>query len=171
MSEITTKVDGNSSVTKRYGAGSGGNARPELGRWIKITNSNSLASPLFENTTTEQESMYSNISGASNITVETGLWGIEGTNTLYSNTAAMGLPSGAACWSPSTPSATYATPPSCPSGFTDNGVTNTKDVQTSDEVNKTGVHNGDAGWMAYQYLGYYCPGSFVSNISVRECTT
>ena len=42
MSEITTKVNGNSSVTKRYGPGSGGNNRPELGRWIKITNSNSL---------------------------------------------------------------------------------------------------------------------------------
>ena len=96
MSEITTTVPGNSSVTKRYGAGSGGNDRPELGRWIKITNSNSLASPLFENTTTEQESMYSNISGASNLSTETGLWGIEGTNTLYSNTAAMGLPSGSA---------------------------------------------------------------------------
>ena len=171
MSQITTKVDGNSSVTKRYGSGSGGNARPELGRWIKITNSNSLASPLFENTTTEQESMYSNISGASNLSTETGLWGIEDTNVLYSNTAAMGLPSGAVCWLPSTPSATYATPPLCPDGFNDNGVTNTRNVQTSDEVNKTGVHNGDAGWMAYQYLGYYCPGSFVSNISVRECTT
>ena len=171
MSEITTKVNGNSSVTKRYGSGSGGNARPELGRWIKITNSNSLASPLFENTTTEQESMYSNISGASNLSTETGLWGIEDTNVLYSNTAAMGLPSGAVCWSPSTPSATYATPALCPDGFNDNGVTNTRNVQTSDEVNKTGVHNGDAGWMAYQYLGYYCPGSFVSNISVRECTT
>jgi hypothetical protein len=89
MSEITTKVDGNSSVTKRYGAGSGGNSRPELGRWIKITNSNSSASPLFENTTAEQESMYSNISGASNISVETGQYGIEGTNTLYSNTSNM----------------------------------------------------------------------------------
>ena len=41
MSEKPTKVDGNSSGTKRYGAGSGGNSRPELGRWIKITNSNS----------------------------------------------------------------------------------------------------------------------------------
>ena len=123
MSEITTTVPGNSSVTKRYGAGSGGNSRPELGRWIKITNSSSLASPLFENTTAEQESMYSNISGASNISVETGQYGIEGTNTLYSNTASMATVSGAPCWSPSTPSATYATPPGCPSGFTDGGVT------------------------------------------------
>ena len=63
------------------------------------------------------------------------------TNVLYSNTAAMGLPSGSACWSPSTPSATYASPASCPSGVTDNGVTNTRYVQTSEEVNKTGVNN------------------------------
>ena len=171
MSEITTKVNGNSSVTKRYGLGTGGNARPEIGRWIKITNSNSLASPLFEGSDSMKDNMYSNLSGASNLSTETGLWGIEGTNTLYSNTAAMGLPSGSACWSPSTPSATYATPPDCPLGFNDNGVTNTRNVTTSDEVNKTGVHNGDPGWMAYQYLGYFCPGSFVSNISVRECTT
>ena len=95
MSEITTKVNGNSSVTKRYGAGSGGNSRPELGRWIKISNTSSSASPLFENTTAEQESMYSNISGASNIVVETGQYGIEGTNTLYSNTASMATVSGA----------------------------------------------------------------------------
>ena len=171
MSEITTKVNGNSSVTKRYGAGSGGNSRPELGRWIKITNSNSLASPLFENTTAEQESMYTNISSASNISVETGLWGIEGTDTLYSNTAAMGLPSGSACWSPSTPSATYATTPSCPSGFTDGGVTNTKDASTHAERNRTGVHHGEQPWMFYQYAGYICSSPYVSNISVRICTT
>ena len=170
MSEIPTPVPGNSSVTKRYGAGSGGNDRPELGRWIKITNSNSLASPLFENTTAEKESMYSNISGASNIIVETGQSGIEGKNTLYSNTSNMATVSGAPCWSPSTPSATYATTPGCPSGFTDGGVTNTKDASTHSERNRTGVNHGEQPWMFYQYAGYICNSPFVSNISVRICT-
>ena len=171
MSEITTTVPGNSSVTKRYGAGSGGNDRPELGRWIKITNSNSLASPLFENTTAEKESMYSNISGASNISVETGQYGIEATNTLYSNTSNMATVSGAPCWSPSTPSATYATTPSCPSGFTDGGVTNTRNASTHAERNRTGVNHGEQPWMFYQYAGYICPSPYVANISVRICTT
>ena len=176
MSEITTKVDGNSSVTKRYGAGSGGNSRPELGRWIKITNSNSLASPLFENTTAEKESMYSNISGASNISVETGQYGIEGTNTLYSNTSNMATISGAPCWGApptyaGTPSATYATPPLCPSGFSDGGVTNTRNAATSQTVGQTGVNHNDQPWMFYQYAGYICPAGFVANISVRVCTT
>ena len=171
MSEITTKVNGNSSVTKRYGAGSGGNNRPELGRWIKITNSSSLASPLFENTTAEKESMYSNISGASNISVEVGQYGIEGTNTLYNNTSNMATVNGAPCWSPSTPAATYATPPFCPSGFTDGGITNTKDASTYQTVGQTGVNHGDQPWMFYQYAGYKCVAPFVANISVRLCTT
>lgn len=171
MSEITTKVNGNSSVTKRYGPGSGGNNRPELGRWIKITNSNSLASPLFENTTEEQQSMYANISSASNISVETGQYGIEATNTLYSNTSNMATVNGFPCWSPSTPSATYATTPSCPSGFTDGGVTNTKDASTHQAVGQTGVNHGDQPWMFYQYAGYKCSSPFVANISVRICTT
>lgn len=171
MSEITTKVNGNSSVTKRYGPGSGGNNRPELGRWIKITNSNSLASPLFENTTAEQESMYANISSASNISIETGQYGIEGTNTLYSNTSNMATISGAPCWSPSTPSATYATTPSCPSGFTDGGVTNTRNASTYQTVGQTGVNHNDQPWMFYQYAGYFCNSPFVANISVRICTT
>ena len=168
---VVTQLAGNSSVTKRYGAGSGGNSRPELGRWIKITNTSSSASPLIENTTAEQESMYSNISGASNISVETGQYGIEGTNTLYSNTASMATVSGAPCWSPSTPSATYATPPSCPSGFSDGGVTNTKDASTYQAVGQTGVNHNDQPWMFYQYAGYICNSPFVSNISVRICTT
>ena len=166
----------NDEYVFRYGPGSGGNSRPELGRWIGLRNTGSNALFIPQKTETEYTAVYNNIGSLSGITLTSGQYGVytissdSAVGKLYSNTAAMGLPSGSACWSPSTPSATSATPPSCPSGFSDEGVTNTKDVQTSDEVGKTGVNHGDAGWMAYQYLGYYCPGSFVSNISVRVCS-
>ena len=166
--EITTKVDGNSSVVVRYGPGSGGNSRPELGRWMKITNSSSQASPLFENTETEKNSMYSNIGSASNISVKFGQYGVS--TTLYNNTSAMAVISGAPCWSPSTPSATYATPPACPSGFSDGGVTNTRNASTFQTVGQAGVNHTDQPWMFYQYAGFVCPSPFVANISVRNCT-
>ena len=167
--------DGN-SYTFRMGAGTGGNSRPELGRWMKITNNNALDMMIPQNSEGERNAVYANMgvgSVGASVSVAYGQYGV-GT-TLYNNTSNMATISGAPCWGApptyaGTPSATYATPPSCPSGFSDQGVTNTRNAATSQTVGHTGVNHNDQPWMFYQYAGYICPAGFVANISVRVCT-
>lgn len=162
--------DGN-SYTFRMGAGTDGNNRPEIGRWMKITNNNALDMMIPENSEGERNAVYANMgvgSVGASVSVAYGQYGVG--STLYNNTSTMATVSGAPCWSPSTPSATYATPPSCPSGFSDQGVTNTKDASTYQAAGQTGVNHNDQPWMFYQYANYICPSPFVGNISVRVCT-
>tara|TARA_R100000231_G_scaffold35321_2_gene31277 strand:+ start:319 stop:837 length:519 start_codon:yes stop_codon:yes gene_type:complete len=164
--------DGN-SYTFRMGAGTDGNNRPEIGRWMKISNNNALDMMIPQNSEAERNAVYANMGvggvGAS-VNVVYGQYGVG--STLYNNTSNMATVSGFPCWGASggTPAATYATPPLCPSGFNDQGVTNTRNAATSQTPGQTGVNHNDQPWMFYQYANYICPAGFVANISVRVCT-
>ena len=81
--------DGN-SYTFRMGAGTDGNNRPEIGRWMKITNNNALDMMIPQNSEGERNAVYANMgvgSVGASVSVAYGQYGV-GT-TLYNNTSTM----------------------------------------------------------------------------------
>lgn len=150
------------SILGRYGPG-GDNARRERIRWVRLFNNSGSTMFIPELTQAERNSVYYNFPQLDR--PEPG-YGVTSTRRIYNNTAIIG---NGPCWNGNSNAANYRTPPGCPSGWADEGITNTNNVQPNNQFARNGVFHNDGSWMFYFEKGYGCFGNATAKVSVRKC--
>lgn len=164
------RIGKNVTMLGRWGDG-GKAGRPEWGRWRIIKGHSSLDMWVPEKSSAERDSVYNNFpikygSGPAYGKYYPSIYGLPSRKYLYDNTTRMGT---GPCWN-NYFAGSYLTPAGCPSGFTDDGVTNSRTVNPNLEYNRTGVHHYDQRWMFFIENGWGCTTSYPhAGISVRLC--
>ena len=155
--------NGTSTAVLDWGPG-GDTRRPQMNRYMKLTNSTGKDMFLPENSAAEKLAVYNSLS-VSGVTKLKGQYYVG--STLYNNTAAIGT---GPCWFGNSNSAAYVDPPACPSGFTTGTTADANNVNANDYIGNTSILHGNVSWMSFQYLNYGCSSGVYAKFRVRYCT-
>lgn len=150
------------SILGRYGPG-GDSARPERLRWVRLYNNSGSSMFIPERTQNERTSVYYNFPQKDR---PDPAYGYTPYRRLYNNTAVMG---NGPCWNWNSNSANYRSPPGCPGGYAQEGVTNTNNVNPNNQWGRAGVHHFDGAWMFFFEKAYGCNSNSFAKVSVRRC--
>lgn len=173
MSRRLRATSSQDSLLGRYGPGNDGNRR-ERGRWIVLQNNSAYDMFLGERTQGERTSIYDNFpqpkfreGNGNNLGYNPGpVYGYTPYRRLYNNRAQIG---NGPCWNGNSNRANYRSPPGCEGGMSQEGITNTNNVNPLQQNARNGVHHFDGSWMFYFEKDYGCSGSSRAKVSVRRC--